>query len=211
MNVREITKNIFHLKFSTQSELASTFLRFQEYYESPKFKGGVFTLEEYKKWYIANSTQGKKTGKFTYYQDWTGFNIPSKVLKPFYQGQFDPLSDKEKGLLELFKDKKDEKFYIIGTFGKSSALKHEIAHGLFYTNESYKNEVLKILEEISKKTKEKINNMLRDTGGYHQSVLTDELHAFVLCKNKKLKEKKIYTKALDDVSERLNKIFKKYG
>ena len=103
MKVKEIIKNIFHISFSTQHELASTFLRFQEYYESPKFRGKIFSFYEYKKWYTANSPKGKKTGKFTYYKDWGGFNIPSYVLKPFYQGKFNPLSNKEKKFLRAFK------------------------------------------------------------------------------------------------------------
>jgi len=110
---KSVTQKIFLLIFKKQEMLASTFLRFQEYYESPKFKGRIFRLEEYKKWYIKNSPQGQQTGKFTYYSDWNGFNIPSVVLKPFYEGKFNPLSQSEKELLKMFQNKK-EKFYIIG-------------------------------------------------------------------------------------------------
>jgi len=56
-------------------------LRFEEYYESPRFKGRIFTFDEYRKWYVKNSPKGKKTGRFTYYSDWSGFNIPSYALK----------------------------------------------------------------------------------------------------------------------------------
>ena len=61
INKRKIGNNIYLLMFENQFELCSTMLRFQEYYESPKFKNKIFTLEEYKKWY----SKGNK--KFTYY------------------------------------------------------------------------------------------------------------------------------------------------
>lgn len=77
MNCKEILPHIFHVNFSSQEELASTFLRFQEHFESPSFKGKIFSLDDYKRWYIKHSPNGQKTGEFTYYSDWSGFNIPS--------------------------------------------------------------------------------------------------------------------------------------
>jgi len=97
-NIRE---NIFLLDFETQEELTSTFLRFQEFYESPEFQGKIFTLQEYKAWYT------KLKGKFSYYTDWGGFNIPSRILESFYKGKFDPLSEAEKQFLDMFKLRKE--------------------------------------------------------------------------------------------------------
>ncbi|MFC1774812.1 ABC transporter ATP-binding protein [Nanoarchaeota archaeon] len=173
MELKTITKKIFLLIFENQYEITSTFLRFQEHYESPEFRGKIFTLEEYKEWYSTIK------GSFTYYTDWHGFNIPSHILKPFYEGKFDPLSEKEKKLLGLFKDKKG-KFYIIGIHKGvpvSSLLNHEIAHGLFYTDEKYKDSVLEIL---SKYDIGDIKEKLRKSGGYHEDVLDDEVHAYSL-------------------------------
>ena len=102
MNIdhRLLTPHIHLLSFDTQHDLTSTFLRFQEHYESPRFKGEVFTLDEFQDWYIKNSPNGIETGKFTYHTDWNGFNIPSHILKPFYEGKFDPLSFDEQAILE---------------------------------------------------------------------------------------------------------------
>ncbi|MBN1175138.1 ABC transporter ATP-binding protein [Candidatus Woesearchaeota archaeon] len=167
-----ITSKIFLLVFDTQVELSSTFLRFQEHYESPKFRNKIFSLEEFKEWYI------KDQGKFSYYTDWNGFNIPSKILKPFYEGKFNPLSEKEKQLLSLFKNIKGN-FYIIGVHRKHKSipdlLNHEIAHGLFYTDKEYKNKASGI---IKKYDTTKIQNELSSKGGYHKSVLLDEVHAY---------------------------------
>ena len=63
MKVVRVRKDIFHLKFNSQQELAETFLRFQEHYESPKYRGKVFTLGEFRKWYT------DVHGSFSYYQD----------------------------------------------------------------------------------------------------------------------------------------------
>lgn len=81
---KKITDKINLLVFENQKELASTFVRFQEHYESPEFAGKTFSLEEFKEWYIKNSEKGRETGEFTYYEDWSGFNIPSYVMRPFY-------------------------------------------------------------------------------------------------------------------------------
>lgn len=211
MKLEEIAENIFHLNFPNQLELTSTFLRFQEHFESPHFRGKVFSLEEFKSWYIKNSPKGKETGKFTYYSDWLGFNIPSHILEPFYQGKFDPLSIKEKALLDLFEDRRGSKFYIIGTFGPSNyVLKHEIAHGLFYTNPDYKKEVLNVLEDISQRDRKSLEEYLAARGGYHPSVFVDEIHANVLSNIQRLRKRGINTEDLKPLSRRLNQVFRRY-
>ena len=181
-----VTNRIHLLIFDTQKDVASTFLRFQEHYESPEFRGKIFSLEEFKKWYVQNSPKGKETGEFTYYSDWNGFNIPSSVLKPFYQGKFDPLSEQERKFLERFKDE-PEPFYVIGVHRATkkfyALLGHEVAHGLFYTDETYRNEVLKLL---SKFDTELIREELRSKG-YHEQVLDDEVHAYIIDTDRKIK------------------------
>ena len=179
----KITDKIFLLIFENQHEIASTFLRFQEHYESPKFRGKSFSLGEFKAWYSS------LRGDFTYYTDWNGFNIPSYILKPFYEGQFDPISDEEKEILNLFRDVGDD-FYVIGIHkdmkNVSSFLKHEIAHGLFYTDSQYKDRVMEILSEFNL---DEIKDELRSKGGYHEEVLDDEVHAYSLGSVGKLKSK----------------------
>lgn len=168
---KEISKNIFLLTFENQYEITSTLLRFQEYYESPKFQNKIFTLNEYKKWYT------KQKGKFSYYSDWNGFNFPSSILKPFYDKKFNPLSDKEKKILKIFESNK-EKYYVIGVHKKYPAskylLRHETAHALFYLDPIYKKATLKLIKSINHK---KLKNKLRKTDGYSKDVLNDEIQA----------------------------------
>jgi len=198
----EVRKNIFLIKFPSQEELASTFLRFQEHYESPEFQGKIFTFDEYKDWYT------KLKGKFSYYTDWGGFNIPSHILKPFREGKFDPLSEQEKGLLNLFEGS-EHPFYIIGLFKDQEdkkvlhTLKHEIAHGLFYTEPEYRDKTLKIL---SKYNLDALKGWLRALGGYNESVIEDECHAFAITGSSKLT-----VEVPDGLSKELNALYELYA
>lgn len=168
INKTEIIKNVYLLQFEKELDMSKTFIRFQEYYESPKFKNKIFTLSEYKEWYI------KEKGQFSYYYDWGGFNIPSYILKPFYNGKFNPLSHKEKILLKLFKNINND-FYIISVCNKDNLI-HELAHALFYTNKQYKKEVINILKKFNMTN---YKNELFSIG-YHNDVLLDEIHAYAL-------------------------------
>jgi len=201
---KRLADKIHLLTFGNQQDITSTFLRFQEHYESPYFQGKNFPLDEFKIWYIQNSPNGIKTGNFTYYSDWNGFNIPSYVLKPFYEGKFDPLSDQEQQFLEIFKNI-DGVFYIIGLHGEyknqKAVLRHEIAHALFYTNENYQSEVLQLLLKFN------IESMKKEifSLGYHENVLDDEVHAFCVDTGRDLK-----TPIPEKLSEELNNVYNKY-
>jgi len=213
MNVQEPLEHIVHVNFGSRHDLAATFLRFQEHYESPEFRGRVFTLEEYKQWYTANSSEGKETGEFTYYEDWAGFNIPSEILHPFYQGAFDPLSERENIFLDTFSARRDNGlFYIVGTYGDAElrTLQHEVAHGLFYTRPEYKTAVLAILDEIPTE-KERIREFLANSAGYHPSVFDDETHAYILTGLDYLKEEGIDTSDLGDAAQRLAANFRQFS
>jgi hypothetical protein len=180
---KRIMRNVYVVHFDSQKNMAETFLRFQEHYESPKFRNKIFTHKEFREWYIQNSKEGKKTGKFTYYKDWDGFNIPSNVLNPFKEGKFNPLTEKEKKLLCLFKNVKG-KFYIIAYHGGGHhLLGHELAHALFHTNEIYKNKVLKVLKRYNLK---KVEKELLSIGGYGKHILKDEIQAYAVSLNHEL-------------------------
>jgi len=199
---REVRPRIFLVEFRSQYEAASTFLRCQEFYESAKFRGRVFSLEEYMDWYAG------KFKNFTYYEDWEGFNIPSGVLEPFYQGEFDPLSRKEKKLLDLFARERGD-FYIIGAVTSPDGgvhertLKHELAHGLFHIESAYRKEVLAQLAKYD--TTELEKELLRS--GYCRAVLKDEVHAYLLCGGIEAGKRK----RLQPLKRTLRRLFRKYS
>jgi hypothetical protein len=211
INLEEILANVFNVNFETQNELARTFVRFQEYFENPVFKGKTFRLDEFKDWYIANSPKGKKTGKFTYFQDWDGFNLPSDTLDPFYKGRFDPLSKEEIKLLDEFEPKRNTDFYMIGTYGDITiaTMKHEISHGLFYTNPEYKKQVLQVVDNMDPEAKKMINQFLSESGGYHPDVWQDETQAYLLDR-RCLGANKVSGKGLKNAGEKIKRIFKEF-
>lgn len=190
---------IYLVRFSTQYRLNATFLRFQEHYESPKFRGRVFSWEEFMDWYA------KQKGNFTYFQDWAGFNIPSCVLTPFYAGKFDPLTKKEKKLLETFQTVRGN-FYVIGTRRneKTDTLSHEITHGLFYCYPDYRKSVRQCIRRFNTSV---IREELLEFG-YHPAVVADEINAYMLCGADRLKK----TKPSDvrQLRVELGKVFKSY-
>ncbi|MGV8169138.1 MAG: ABC transporter ATP-binding protein [Candidatus Nanoarchaeia archaeon] len=208
MKLKEIMPGIYHVQFKTQYEQNSTLLRFQEHYESPRFKGKIFTLKEFREWYIKNTVLGKRHG-FNYYSYWLGFNFPSTNLKPFLEGKFDPLSKKEKQFLETINKINKKRFYIMTTFSGAKVRidHHEIAHGLFYINKEYKKQVLLVLKKLSSKERQTLEKYLAKEMGYHEEVIEDEMQAYLLCELNGLKKLKM-THNLKKISTEIKRIYK---
>ena len=138
MKIRVINKNIYHFIAKTQHELTSTFVRLEEFYESPfpEIQGKYFTLRKFKELYAAS----REDGKFTYFQDWGGFNIPGDSILEFNK-LFQDKTKKEEAILSIISKYikyNNNKFYIIGTIGEVEALDHEYAHAQYYLNPEYK-------------------------------------------------------------------------
>jgi hypothetical protein len=191
MRVEHITNDIVKLVFTNQREAASAMIRFQEYYESPveEIRGKIFTLGYLKSLY--SKRPRARAGAFTYIEgltytgDYNGFNIPSKVLKPFVQGLFDPLTLQEQEIVELFRYRTDT-FYIIAVHedhedGEEYTLDHEIAHGLFTTDKTYREAVVKTLRPLMQTEHYKnLKEMLRDWGYVDNPfIMCDETHAYL--------------------------------
>lgn len=192
----KIADGIFLLRFPTQYALASTFLRFQEHYESNRFRNRVFTLEEYMDWYAATF------GDFTYYQDWSGFNVPSSALAPFRAGRFAPLLRKEQALLRLFRQER-EPFYVIG-IASDADLEHEIAHALWYTRADYRDAALAAMRGYDTSALQRRLAAM----GYHRQVLTDEVHAYLVAPGDPLEARQ---KRLAPLRRELRALFRKHG
>jgi hypothetical protein len=200
---RRITKNkladgIYLLRFETQYELAATFLRVQEHYESSRFSGRIFSLEQYMDWYAA------RFGGFTYYEDWSGFNVPSTALEAFYKGKFEPLLQKEKRFLRLFKHERAP-FYVIGV--SNSALKrdliHELAHALFFTNGTYRQAVRAAMRGYDTSAMKRELTRL----GYARHVIQDEVHAYLVAPTGELGG----SRKLSPLGKKLRALFKQHS
>lgn len=199
---------VVHLKFHSTETMAKTMLRFQEYFESPEFKGKFFSLEEFKSWYMAKS--GKST--FTYYNDWAyGFNIPSTVFHPFFKGNFPDLSKDEEAILDFFKHHGHTIFYVIVTSAEteSTTLRHEVAHARFFLNSEYKTAIRKLLENYNL---EPVKEFLRknEGGDYDESVLEDEVHAWLMSDSSDLKKDGFDIEPYRQLIQELNAVFTQF-
>lgn len=198
----EVLERVFLVECDARRELAATFLRFQEHYESPRFRGRVFTREQFVAWHVA------ERGQFTYYDDWPGFNVPSWALEPFFAGLFDPLEERERRLLELFRGERDP-YYVIGVEGDGAradlaTLEHELAHGLYAMRDAYRREVRACLrgEDTTALERELLSL------GYGAQVLQDEVHAYLLTERFGTERAR---RALAPARRRLRAIFRAHG
>lgn len=164
---------IYLIESKSRQDLAATFMRFQEYYESPVFSGRAFSVDEFAAWYAS------QYGAFTYHKDWSGFNIPSWVLEPFKGGEFDPLTEKENNLLNFFKNIRGD-FYVVGATPQdeecADTIKHEFAHGAFFTNADYRRDIIDCLNAH----KPNVVRVALKEMGYGDNVLEDETNAYLL-------------------------------
>lgn len=201
MKVIKLKDNVYQIDFKTREELLKTFIRFQEYYESPEFKHKVFTVDEYAKWYV----KAFKKESFSYYTDWSGCNVPSYVFHDFRTDKMLPLSERETALLELLP--KDGDFYVIGSFagGRPDVIEHELCHGLFHSNEDYKNDVL---SEISRHDVSEVRKHIEKLG-YHPDVVSDEIHAYISASHEELKKKSVLYP--EDLRVNLNSLREKHS
>lgn len=196
MKIVKITPNILKLEYESCEQMNLAFCRISSHSECIEFKGKVFTLGQYRKWY--SSTSG--TAAWTYADDWNGHNIPSKSLEAFIRGDFDPLTEDEAAIIEAVRYK-EPPYYIIAVAkdSRDDALDHEIAHALFGTNPVYQEAVAAKISEYWHKL-QPLRDLL-NSYGYHFDVLVDECHAYAgvdhdWCKHKGVEIPEDLTKAL---------------
>lgn len=214
IRVEQPIKNLYHLVFPSKYLAAATVLRFQERYECPKFRGKNFSLEEYMDYYAEKISKKKS---FTYYEDFYGFNMPSSILRPFSNDAYliKTSTEKEKALINYFRPMLWNKgdFYLIATHKGTDAdtIKHELAHGLYYVNKKYKEEINDSMAMFSEASIEELKRFLKNKQ-YHKALWTDEIHAFVMCDLTWIKNK-WNVKTNDNmkiVGREFRKIFKNY-
>lgn len=206
MRIVQVAPKIYAIEGEKSAQVGAVMVRIQENYESPKFANKVFTMKEFIDWYMAF----KKADRFTYFDDWSGFNVPGHVVQRFIKGKFNPLRPEEQWLVdELAKLNIKGKFYLLGyEIGDARVIKHEIAHGLFYTNRKYRKEVLEAIEPYYAVNKPFVQEL--SDHGYGDHVLVDEFHAWTLTDGEWLKTKGLWNNGLDNLKAMLETIFDKY-
>lgn len=207
-NFYQLFPKIFLVEFHENYDLAMTFLRAQEFYESvnPDFQGKSFTMSQYMSWY-AKTQSATKT--FSYSEDWRGFNVPSKVLDDCYTINTER-TPHDKLLIKIMQEcnqkSDDQPYYLLGVrIGDLGTLDHEIAHGFYTTDPNYKEGIEKIIQDMNSKTKDNLLQGIHDMG-YAPSVAYDELQAFMATGL----SKKLKPFVQDDEPEPFVDFFKKY-
>src|SRR6202043_78425 len=125
---------VIHVRMKDQEALCATFVRLQEFYESPfdDIRGHYFTLDKFKERYSAG-------GPFTYFTDWHGFNVPGHVVERFFE-LFADLTLAEQMLREATLGY--DRFYLVGSHDggdpNEDALEHELVHGTYYLDDDYR-------------------------------------------------------------------------
>lgn len=191
----EIRPGIYHVTSESAFDLAMTFLKTQEYYESdnPNVRGKKFDLLEYMRWY----TKKSQRTSFSYASDWGGFNVPSGMIARAIYPLKDDANIYDKAMAELAEEiaQKHGVFYLIGTMNNNSqiaamldqrsslydggVLNHEMAHAFYYIKKDYKNAVDEIIASMSDVTKKRIYKELERLG-YAEHVWNDELQAYMV-------------------------------
>lgn len=195
-----INENIIHLIFKSQKSLCESMVRIEEFYESPEFAGKTFSLSEYKTWYIKNY------GQWSYYSDWSGFNIPGDKVSSFKKVN-PKLRLWEKAILKELPLNK--KFYLIATYegGRNDILDHEIAHAMFYLNPEYKNEMTNLVNENLKEFEGFVAWIRKN---YNNNVLIDELQAYLSNTTLEWFKSNNISFSNQKLLDNFNKIYKKY-
>lgn len=165
---------IIYISFDSRYQVASTFMRLQEFHESPsrKIRGKYFSLEQFMDEYA------NMAGNFTYCSDWTGFNVPGRIYQKFIKTFSLDLLEKEKKMIALLEKVikfGEDDFYLIGTWNDGD-ITHEEAHAFFAMSSVYRKTMRKLVGNY--KRKNEVAKWIRDMG-YDKSVVVDEIQAYL--------------------------------
>ena len=186
--VKEVAPRIYCVIVDDDYDRAMLFCRYQEYYESPykKFRGKKFSWMEYMRHY----KNVWKKDVFTYPYDWAGYNIPSNVLEggidAFYkETEYDRIMNDVFFHCSIDSQNKNDgqrcDWYLIGASSKDlKTMDHEIAHGLYFTNNTYKKIVDVLIKNIKPTHYEKLKKKLIKMGYVNdKKIIDDEIQAFM--------------------------------
>lgn len=210
--LKEVLPSIYHFSTENQYDLAMTFLRYQEFYENPEWKGKDFTIFEFMNWYVKDGHREC----FTYPDDWAGYNIPSYVIYDLRNrikdgNIYDDIINEVADQISSNFNATRKDFYLIGTINDDGpTIEHEIAHGLFYTNQDYKNEMLNEVNKLPKKLYENLTKSLHEEMMYHKDVLDDEIQAYMATGLVPELNKNIRGSKRAEIRKPFKDIFKKY-
>jgi len=205
MKLEIIDEQILLFKFKKVKDIALTFFRVQEYYESQNENliGKKFTVFDF----IEQSMD--KEGFIPYFYSWTGFNIPGHIFDEWYNlYKYIELTTYEVQLGHCVRENapRDKPYYVIASLHKDKqTIDHEMAHALFYLNEEYKHIMEGLVSTFRFYYPENYKILCKYLKelGYNKLVYVDEIQAYLATERiKELKEP-------DDFNLKMSKDFRK--
>jgi hypothetical protein len=186
--LKEIYNRIFLVTIKDPYDLAMTFCRLQEYYESPfkQIRNKAFTMTEFQRLYAKEFGDGI----FSYPIDWAGFNVPGDVFDKFIQENFEDWGSEYDFVTEdiyaKIKDDNNSRYYLIAAGPKDiDTINHEICHALYYLDSEYKQNVNSIISELNVLLFEHFKTQLLEKG-YSKNVIVDEINAYLCFDGEKI-------------------------
>lgn len=179
----EVYPNIFALVIKNDKLRARVFLRYQEFYESDSdsFRGKGFKWEDYINFYKEKT----KKDYFSYHEDFAGYNIPCDSIEScmtkipdlnIYDMIMFSVVDTIKKIVG------SNKYYLIGIDqhdgADQSLIYHELAHGLWFSDPTYRKTMSDAINEMDPNVKEQMIKKIAKMG-YGDNVYEDELQAYL--------------------------------
>jgi hypothetical protein len=196
---------IFLFLGETPSDLGRPFVRIQEFYESPaaRFRRKFFTLAQFKEWYCRTQS---RTGKFTYYSDFNGYNIPGDVFLDWATAYAGNETEDEQSLLGMM-GALPSQFYVMGAPEDcAGTIDHELSHAFFHLFPEYKKLMLSMLEgyDLSDVHRYLKANM------YIRDVYSDESISYIMFDDSLLHSSGVSTKHLRGLRGGMLGVFQTY-
>ena len=167
----------------SQFELSYAFMRLQEFYEHRiiERQGKYFTLDEV----IESYRKTGPSGKFSYLDDWAGYNVRGDVVDKFRKMYSHDFTAREAELFNTIDQvlaqepnaRHNGKYYVIGTCSDLYE-DHELCHAMWYLYPEFKRDSQKIIKKFSKTQREAVYKLLKEMG-YAENVFDDEFNAYV--------------------------------
>ena len=209
--LKEVAKDVYLCSIKDNYDLAMTFCRAQEFYESAfkQIRGKKFNLFDFIKLY----THWSSEGAFTYPTDWTGFNIPGSIIDKMFKLGIDDFNCYDDVMNKIHNQINKKDYYLIaGVDNDDVTIKHELCHAFYYLDKKYKSNTHKLVNLLQPKVYNKLEKYLFSIG-YCKKVIKDEVQAYLstdiggMCEIK-LTQKEL--KNFNSVKKQLEKYFKQY-
>lgn len=176
IKIVEHAPGIIELKFKTDYDMHLGLMRFSDFYEGSKLKGQFFDHETFFRTWL------EEYGNFDMFETICGYNLTDRDIRKFFQiFQEDALWDIEKQVKRILAPylKSKEKFCILScNAGDHITLNHELAHGYYYLDKEYKNQMDEDVKALSPAVWRRVRAGLKELG-YIDQVLMDEAQAFL--------------------------------